>query len=71
MASLSKKRPNKELEEGELGPQKGTKQQKVTKNRRDKRSTSVESQEDPLGAGVRGPPRTWSPQLKVDGVPIP
>ena len=35
---LKKKRPIKVLEEGEVVPQKGTKQQKVAKDARDKRS---------------------------------
>ena len=42
---LKKKRPPQELEEGEMSPQKGSKQQK-TKDPRDKRSKSVESRDD-------------------------
>jgi len=40
---LKKKRPIQVLEEREVGPQKGTKQQKVAKDARDKRSNSVDS----------------------------
>ena len=43
--NLKKKRPSQELEEGEMPPQRGVKQQK-TKNHRDKRSKSVESRDD-------------------------
>ena len=38
--NLKKKRPVHELEEGEVVPQKGTKQQKTTKDPKDKRATS-------------------------------
>ena len=38
IADLKKKRPVEALEEGEVGPQKGTKQQKVVQDPRDKRS---------------------------------
>lgn len=62
---LKKKRPN------EVGPQKGTKQQKVAKDNQGKRSTSVDSREGSLGADVCRPPHTWSPKLEVDGAPIP
>ena len=40
---LKKERPVLELEEGEVGPQKGAKQQKVAKDPWDKRSSSVDS----------------------------
>ena len=53
MKDLKKKRPVQELEEGEVAPQKGTKQQKVAKDPRDKRSTSVDSREEQIGAEVR------------------
>ena len=43
---LKKKRLVEVPEEGEVGPQKGTKQQKVAKDTRDKRSQSVESREE-------------------------
>ena len=43
--NLKKKRPVQELEEGEMAPQKGTKQQKTAKDPKDKRSISMDSQE--------------------------
>jgi len=43
---LKKKRPLQEIEEGELLPQKGTKQQKIAKDPKDKRSSSVDNQEE-------------------------
>ena len=51
--------------------QKGTKQQKMAKDLRDKRFTSVDSQEELNGAEVRLQHRTWSPRLEVDGAAIP
>ena len=41
--NLKKKRPVETLEEGEVGPRKGTKQQKVAPDARDRRSQSVDS----------------------------
>ena len=46
MRDLKKKRPLQEIEEGELLPQKGTKQQKIAKDPKDKRSSSVDNQEE-------------------------
>ena len=43
MSNLKKRRPNQELEEGELVPRKENKQQKMTKDPRDKRGNSVDS----------------------------
>ena len=40
---LKKKRPVESLEEGEVGPRQGGKQQKMTREQRDKRAPSVES----------------------------
>ena len=68
---LKKERLVLELEEGEVGPQKGAKQQKVAKDPWDKRSSFVNSQEGQNRADVCFPQRTWSPWLKVDGVAIP
>ena len=68
---LKKKRPVKSLEEGEVGPLQGGKQQKTTQEQRDKRAPSVESREEMERAEVRMPPRTWSPRLEVDGAAIP
>ena len=45
-----KKRKEKDIEEGEIVPPKGPKQQKIAK---DKRASSVDNREDPLGAKVR------------------
>ena len=50
---------------------KGTKQQKTAKDLRDKKATSVDSQEEQTGAEVRLQHCTWSLQLEVDGVAIP
>ena len=69
--NLKKKRPVKVLEEGEVGPQKGTKQQKVAKDARDKRSHSMDNREEQNRADVRIIQCTWSPWLEVDGTPIP
>ena len=66
-----KKRPLETLEEGEVGPQKGMKQQRVNPDARDKRSQSVESREEQNRANVCIAPRTWNPWLEVDGAPIP
>ena len=44
--NLKKKRPMQVLEEGEVAPQKGTKQQKIAKDPRDKRSIFVDSWEE-------------------------
>ena len=67
---LRRKRQHKVPEEGEIGPSKGGKQQKVTQDQRSKRSSSVENREDPLAAHVHHTPRIWSPKLELDGVPI-
>ena len=67
---LRRKRQHKAPEEGKIGPSKGNKQQRVSQDQRSKRSSSVESREDPLTAYVRRKPRIWSPKLKLDGNPI-
>ena len=43
MKDLKKKRPVQDLEEGEVAPQKGTKQHKTTRDPKDKRSSSMDS----------------------------
>jgi len=68
---LKKKRPVQEPEEGEVGPQKGAKQQKVAKDPWDMRSYSIDSWEEQNRADVRLPQRLWSPRLKVDRASIP
>ena len=62
-----KKRPLQELEEGEMPPQKGMKQQR-TKDPRDKRSNSVESRDD---VKTHRQQRIWAPIMEMDGAPIP
>ena len=47
------------------------KQQKTTREQRNKRAPSIESREEGDRAKVHVNPRTWSPKLKVDGVAIP
>ena len=41
--NLKKKRPVQNIEEGEVAPQRGTKQQRTTKDPKDKKANSVES----------------------------
>ena len=62
-----KKIPLQELEEGEMPPQKGTKQQR-TKGPRDKRSKSVESRDD---VETHRQQCTWAPVVEMDEAPIP
>ena len=68
---LKKKRLVESLEEGEVGPRQGAKQQKVTREPRDKRAPSVESWDELEQAEVCIPPCTWSPLLEVDGAANP
>ena len=63
--------PIETLEEGELCPWKGMKQQKVIPDARDRRSQSVDSREEQNRAEVHVTQHTWSPRLEVDGAPIP
>ena len=51
--NLKKKRLVQEFEEGEVAPQKGTKQQKTAKDPKDKRSTSMDNWEEQNLAKVR------------------
>ena len=71
MKDLKKKRLVQDLKEGEVASQKGTKQQKTTKDLKDKRSSSVDSREEQTLAEVRPQYCTWSPLLEVDGAAIP
>ena len=66
--NLKKRRPDQELKEGELVPQKENKQQKMTKDPRDKRGNSVDSRDK---VEVRRPQRSWASRLEMDGVAIP
>ena len=68
---LKKKRLVEMFEEGEVGPRKGTKQQKVVPDTRDKRSQSVDSQEKKHKVDVCMTQCTWSLRLEVDRAPIP
>ena len=68
MPNLKKRRPNHELEEGELASQKANKQQKVAKGPRDKKGASVNSRDE---VEVRRPQRTWAPRIEMEGAPIP
>ena len=54
-----------------MGPQKGTKQQKVALKARGRRSQSVESREEQHRANVCMTQRIWSLQLEMDMAPIP
>ena len=56
---LRRKRQHETPEEGEIGPSKGNKQQRVSQDHRSRRSTSVESREDPLAAHVHRTSCTW------------
>ena len=67
---LRRKRQHEVPEDGEIGPSKGSKQQKVIQDQRSKRSSSVESREGPLAADVRRTPCIWSLKLELDGVLI-
>ena len=53
-----------------MGPHSG-KQQKTNREQRNKRVSSVESQEEGDRAEVGVNSHTWSPKLEVDGVAIP
>ncbi|XP_065627007.1 uncharacterized protein LOC136066523 [Quercus suber] len=68
--NLKKKRPLEPEERDVVVPPKTTKQQKVVKDHRSKRVSSVKSREEPLVADVRRGQRTWSPRLELDGVPF-
>ena len=68
MPNLKKRMTDHELEEGKLIPRKENKQQKMTKDPRDKRGLSVDSRDE---AEVRPPQRPWAPQLEMDGAAIP
>ena len=67
---LRRKRHIEALEEEEMAPSKGSKQPRQSQDQRGRRSTSIDSQEEPLVAQLRRQTRTWSPKLEVDGVPI-
>ena len=58
MPNFKKRRPDHELEEGELVSRKDNKQQKVAKDPRDKKGASVNSRDE---VEVRRPQWTWAP----------
>ena len=58
------------VEEGELGPSKGSKQSRQSQDHRNRRSSFVDNREEPPVAQVRRPTHTWSSVLEVDGMPI-
>ena len=66
-SDLKKKRPMQELEEREVLPQRGTKQQK-TKDPRDKRAKSIDSRDD---TEVHRQRCTWALVIEMDEAPIP
>ena len=70
MPELRRKRHLEAPEEGEVGPPKGSKQQKQSQDQRNRRSDSVDSRKELPVAQVRRPSRIWSPKLEVDDVPI-
>ena len=67
---LRRKMVQKALEESEIGPSKGNKQQRQSQDQRRRRSNSVHSREDLPVAQVHRPSRIWSSKLEVDDVPI-
>ena len=67
MPNLKKMRTDHELEECKVTPRKGNKQQKIAKDPRDKRGTSVDSGDE---AEVRRPQRTWAPRIELEGAPF-
>ena len=68
MPNLKKRRPDQGLEEGELVPRKENKQQKITRDPRDKRGSSVDSRDE---VEVHRPQWPCAPQLEMDGAAIP
>ena len=67
---LRRKRHTEAPKEGEVGPPKGSKQQRQSQDQRSRRSDSIDSQEELPMAQMHRPTRTWSPKLEVDGAPI-
>ena len=68
MPNLKKRKTDQELEEGKLVPRKENKQQKITKDPREKRGNSVNSRGK---VEVRRPQRPWAFRLEMDGAAIP
>ena len=68
MPNLKKRRPDHELEEGELVFGKENKQQKMAKDPRDKSGPFVDNRNE---AEVSWPQRAWAPRLEMEGAAIP
>ena len=68
MPNLKKRRPDQGSEEGELAPRKENKQEKTTKDPRDKRGSSVDSRDE---VKVHQPQQFWASRLEMDGAVIP
>ena len=68
MPNLKKMRSDHELEEGEMAPRKDNKQQKIAKDPRNKRGTSMDSKDE---SKVRRPQQTWASRIEMEGAPIP
>ena len=68
MPNFKKRRPDHELEEGELVSWKDNKQQKMAKDPRDKKGASVNSRDE---VEIRRPQWTWAPRIEMEGAPIP
>ena len=58
------------MEEGEMVPQKGAKQQKTAKDKQASSVDSRDSREEPSGAKVHQQQCTWAPRLELDDAPI-
>ncbi|XP_065628742.1 uncharacterized protein LOC111989478 [Quercus suber] len=69
ISDLKKKR-SMEPEDREVVLPPKAKQQKVAKDHRNKRASSIERREEPPMADVRRGQCTWSPRLELDGVPF-
>ena len=68
MPNLKKMRSDHELEEGEVAPRMDNKQQKIAKDHRDKRGTSIDSKDE---AEVCRPQQTWASRIEMEGARIP
>ena len=69
--NLRRKRYVEASEESEIGPSKGSKQQRQAQDQRSRRSGSVDSREELPVAQMRRPTHTWSPKMEVDVRPLP
>ena len=67
MPNLKKMRTDHELEEGEVAPQKNNKQQKIAKDLKNKRGTSVDNRDE---AEVHRPQQTQAFRIELEGAPV-